>query len=267
MRKTFFTLIIFWNILISAAWAQVKIGTTSGGTPNPAAILDIDAANKGLLIPRVTLTSATVWALNGTASSGMVVYNLGTSTSNGLFGKGLYNWSNNKWNRMVSQVDISSAVSPLNRVSVSQLAATAQTCIVGHTSVIWDKLDDSQGGVMQNADNTRIDIPTAGLYLITATVRLAGGNVNHGERYVAFWRNGSGVFSTATPPATGVIAAQGYTFVKGDYNTYSLSAIVSFGVNEWFNVKVFNDTGANLKIDGSDTRLEVTQLPTKVMAQ
>jgi len=267
MKKTYFTLIIFWNILISAAWAQVKIGTTSGGTPNPAAILDIDATNKGLLIPRVTLTSSTVWSLNGTASSGMVVYNLGTSTSNGLSGKGLYNWSSNKWNRMVSQVDISNTVSPLNRISVSQLAATAQTCIVGHTSVTWDKLDESQGSNMRNADNTRIDIPTAGLYLITATVRLAGGNVNNGERYVAFWRNGNGALSTATPPTTGVLAAQGYTFVKGDYNTYSLSAVVNFTAGEWFNVRVYNDTGANLKIDGSDTRLQVTQLPTKVMAQ
>ena len=69
-------------------YGQVGIGTEN---PNPSAILDLEANNKGILIPRVALTGLTD---NTTISEGNVesilVYN--TTVSSELK-KGYYYWS------------------------------------------------------------------------------------------------------------------------------------------------------------------------------
>ncbi|MBN2778240.1 MAG: hypothetical protein JXR36_11390 [Bacteroidales bacterium] len=72
MRKRFFTIFIFCNLLTLSMFAQVGINTTS---PNNNSILDLDSNNKGLLIPR--LTKAEMSALDATLTltdAGMLVY-------------------------------------------------------------------------------------------------------------------------------------------------------------------------------------------------
>jgi len=80
--------------------AQVRIG---GNTPpNPAAALDLNAAEgttagtKGLALPRVTLGSNTATLDGSTANiTGMLVYNTGGSLS-----VGVYYWNGSNWNRV-----------------------------------------------------------------------------------------------------------------------------------------------------------------------
>lgn len=72
MKKHFFTIFIFCNLLTISMFAQVGINTTS---PNNNSILDLDSNDKGLLIPR--LTKAEMSALDATLTStdaGMLVY-------------------------------------------------------------------------------------------------------------------------------------------------------------------------------------------------
>jgi hypothetical protein len=64
------------------------------------AVLELKSGSMktGLLMPRVTLTSATVWApVDGHAVNGMTVYNPNNTTQNGLNGKGLYTWTDGRW--------------------------------------------------------------------------------------------------------------------------------------------------------------------------
>ena len=69
-------------------FAQVGIGTT---TPNGGAALDITSTNKGLLIPRVSLSSLTSLApITGGQEPGMLVYNTNNATT-----KGFYYWNSN----------------------------------------------------------------------------------------------------------------------------------------------------------------------------
>jgi len=80
--------------------AQVRIG---GNTPpNPAAALDLNAAEgsttgtKGLALPRVTLGSNTATLDGSTANiTGMLVYNTSGSLSTGV-----YYWNGTNWNRV-----------------------------------------------------------------------------------------------------------------------------------------------------------------------
>lgn len=90
------TTLFFINLLI----AQVGINTT---TPDASSILDVKSTNKGLLIPRVSLSSTTdiVTIVNPVAS--LLIYN--TSTVSDVT-PGFYFWYNSKWNRLTSTIDI-----------------------------------------------------------------------------------------------------------------------------------------------------------------
>ena len=55
-------IILLSAVLFSAVMsAQVKIGGTDG-TPNPSAMLDVEATNKGMLLPRLALQETSVSA-------------------------------------------------------------------------------------------------------------------------------------------------------------------------------------------------------------
>jgi len=79
---------------------QVRIG--GNGTPNGAAVLDLNATDatnngtKGLALPRVSLSSNTAQITSGVANLiGMLVYNTSGSLSTGV-----YYWSGTNWNRV-----------------------------------------------------------------------------------------------------------------------------------------------------------------------
>ncbi len=100
--------IIFLILFISTGlFAQTGIGTT---TPNASAKLEVNASDKGLLPPRVALTSTSVFApvtgLSGStalaSAAGLLVYN---TTSNAEVSPGFYYWSGTAWIRLTIPFD------------------------------------------------------------------------------------------------------------------------------------------------------------------
>jgi hypothetical protein len=77
---------------------NVGIGTTG---PHSAAILQLQATDKGFLPTQVALTSATSWSpLVGTSVDGMLVYNTATSgTGQNAVSPGYYYWRAGRWRR------------------------------------------------------------------------------------------------------------------------------------------------------------------------
>ncbi|WCM41297.1 hypothetical protein MG290_10045 [Flavobacterium sp. CBA20B-1] len=104
--------IIFLSaILFSAlASAQVKIGGTDG-IPNPNAMLEVEATNKGILLPRVELSSTTLPAPLTGHVQGMTVYNTVTT---GDVVPGQYYNDGTKWNRIANSTDISAVITANN---------------------------------------------------------------------------------------------------------------------------------------------------------
>jgi hypothetical protein len=105
MFKSFirFQFTIFFIGISFLANAQICVGTTS---PNASAILDVSSTTKGVLLPSVNLTSATMdLDANGTTTQpvGLLVYNAGSALT-----KGFYYWSGSEW------VPISSAATAKN---------------------------------------------------------------------------------------------------------------------------------------------------------
>src|SRR5690606_19412679 len=92
-------IILLSVILLSAvASAQVKIGGTDG-TPNANAMLDVEATNKGMLLPRLALEETTEAAPLSAHVAGMTVYN--TATANDVV-PGFYYNDGTKWQQMVT---------------------------------------------------------------------------------------------------------------------------------------------------------------------
>ncbi|MCP1298824.1 hypothetical protein NK356_06585 [Chryseobacterium sp. S0630] len=70
---------------------SVGIGTNS---PNTSALLDLTAANKGFLPPRIALNSITDVSTISAPAEGLVVYNTGAGN---LKSKGIYYWDGAQW--------------------------------------------------------------------------------------------------------------------------------------------------------------------------
>ena len=77
----------------SGLWAQYGFGTNN---PNPNAAVEIVSLDKGVLLPRLTLTASTTFISGATSTvshTSMLVFNTNSSTLNGLRGSGFYFWT------------------------------------------------------------------------------------------------------------------------------------------------------------------------------
>jgi hypothetical protein len=92
MKKTILILIVLFT---QFAFSQVGVNTT---TPDPSSMLDISATNKGVLVPRVSLTNVTTTMLDGTntAATGLLIWNTNSATVGGN-GIGFYFFNGTQW--------------------------------------------------------------------------------------------------------------------------------------------------------------------------
>ena len=115
MRKTIFLLFLCIKVI-----AQTGIGTTS---PNASAKLDVYSTNKGLLPPRVTLTSATDVSTIASPAEGLLVYNLG---SVGLQA-GYYYWNGANWATIATATSAGNGVTASDMVKIYDGVGNAAT--------------------------------------------------------------------------------------------------------------------------------------------
>ncbi|MDY0990501.1 hypothetical protein SOM12_23955, partial [Flavobacterium sp. CFBP9031] len=101
MKNKLLSLILFLGSY--AAYSQVGIGTLM---PNTSSQLEVVAADKGVLIPRVNLKNSTdgTTIANGNVNS-LLVFNAATISD---ITPGYYYWYNNKWNRIVISSEVAS---------------------------------------------------------------------------------------------------------------------------------------------------------------
>lgn len=103
MRKIY---LFALGLLATTGFAQVKVG----GTPavNPNAMLEIEAANKGMLLPRVELITTDVASPLAAHVQGMTVYNTATTPASNTAAArnrvqpGFYYNDGTKWNQMIT---------------------------------------------------------------------------------------------------------------------------------------------------------------------
>jgi|GEM_PF-4027991 len=249
--KLFQLLLLLGVINIGRAYSQVKVTDGTTGAPVDGAVLELESANKGLLLPRVSLTDATVWGLNGSTvkTAGMMVYNTNTSTDNGLYGQGMYMWqttSTGPWAKMPAKSDLS-----VTAAGISLRKTNVQSYAPGTVQpVLWSSADyirqQSATPLMWTAgDPSKIVIPANGMYIITATVDIVVTGL--GERYIGIHLNNDGSnFNYAA--RKGVIGGQGI------YNSSGLTRL-SVTVQHYLQaadvIQVVVANGTSVSLNGS----------------
>jgi hypothetical protein len=144
-------------------FSQVGINTT---TPDPSSILDIVSTNKGLLIPRVSLTGNTDVTTIPNPANGLLVYNLvdvgGVSpVKKDNFYK--FNATSNKWQLMLDETSL-----PLLAPAVFKLENNITSFLngVGPGSAVtipMKLVSNNITGLSYNEDTSTITFP-AGIY-------------------------------------------------------------------------------------------------------
>jgi len=84
---------LLFNINIQAQGVSISNTVT---TPDNSAMLDVQATDKGMLIPRVALTGATDNATIASPLTSLLVYNTATTTD---LAPGYYFWNGSRWDR------------------------------------------------------------------------------------------------------------------------------------------------------------------------
>ncbi|WP_213278877.1 hypothetical protein [Chryseobacterium indologenes] len=84
MKKIIISILMCYGFSLNAQTGSVGINTSN---PDPSAVLDVNSANKGLLIPRVSLQSLSDASTVPSPANGLFVYNTNSNLSSGT---GLY---------------------------------------------------------------------------------------------------------------------------------------------------------------------------------
>src|SRR4030095_14168378 len=83
------------------SFAQSVGINNDGSSPNPSAMLDVKHPNKGLLVPRVTLTGTGDVATIPSPATSLLVYNTATNGAGATaVTPGYYYWSGSAWLRL-----------------------------------------------------------------------------------------------------------------------------------------------------------------------
>jgi hypothetical protein len=127
------------------AQAQVKIGDNPT-TINGGSLLELESTNKGLLMPRVSLTNTTTWGLAGTPAAGMHVYNTNTGITSSntsyptLAAKiGEYYWNGTGWVALapvgIQETSVIMSVSQAANQAIGSGAAVK----INFDAIVYDK--------------------------------------------------------------------------------------------------------------------------------
>jgi hypothetical protein len=94
--------------------------------PKPSAMLDVFSATKGLLIPRVTLTSTTSASPVSSPETSLLIYN---TASTGDVTPGYYYWNSTRWVRLVASADPAIQYNLVTKTADATLQKTENTVI------------------------------------------------------------------------------------------------------------------------------------------
>lgn len=159
---------------VTLAFGQVGLGTDS---PASSSVLDITSANKGVLIPRVALSSTIDKApLSGNIPVGTMVFNTvnaGTGVQSVI--PSVYVWDGAEWvfpaaiGRTKSQV-IKFSNSPTSTMNFNPVSVASPVGIDIFNSVVFNS--DTSGSVYEKLGDYQLRIKQDGLYLVSANLAL-----------------------------------------------------------------------------------------------
>jgi hypothetical protein len=258
---------VFFIVFCSCLRAQqqnVLITDVPNSTalPDASSLLDLSSSSKGLLVPRVNLTSTTSQSPipNGTSvATALLVYNQAPAQNDVT--PGFYYWANSKWNRfdtgnnigdwkVTGNTSLTSPAAPTTYgtttigTSENWIGTTdAVDFVVGTNQIERLRVKQSTGkvGIGTAAPAMRLDVTDASTTTDDATIR--GTATGTARTYGVY-----GATTSTTNAASGVkgeVTGSGYVF--GVWGNSSASA--SIGVR----ASNTNSTGTGLLVSGNNS--------------
>ncbi len=193
LKKLVILLLFVYPFAITSGQNMSINGT--GNPPDAGAMLDIVSANKGLLIPRVSLTGGTSAAtpLTPPITTSMMVYNTYTGSD---VTPGYYYWDGAKWVRFwagkagweLTGNDISSS-------PTSFLGTTSANDLIFKTSNTEKMRIKTSGevGIGTNNPTQKLDVlgnVRSGISATSTPYTLMGTHATYGNTYSAWWKEG-----------------------------------------------------------------------------
>jgi hypothetical protein len=185
---------------------NVGINAT-GAAPVSSAALDVDMANKGILIPRVALTTTAAFApVTGTATTSLLVYNTATAGAGATaVTPGYYYWDGAQWVRMIGGTNSYWRVG----TSAADVNQNGATRFIGTTTN--DHMDYVTNGVVRGR------FSNLGEFFVGTTTTALPGDLMNGVGNATFpWAvngytsfNGGGVFGSVQAGSTAFSAIEG----------------------------------------------------------
>lgn len=220
--KTNNILIAFALLVCTSAFSQVGINTA---TPDVSSVLDVTSTTKGVLTPRVNLTSRTLdlddpTGANGQAT-GLLIYNIGST-----FNKGFYYWGGTEWLSIDNSSTITPVISKIN-CGTAQLSPNTYTSGVPYSGTMTVTYSGGNGGVY--GDGTAI--ASTGVTGLSAT--LLAGSLNNGSGIFTYHVSGT---PSASSPATAsfvlptTLGGTGCTAIVGVGNKFAIGEIQSAAI-------------------------------------
>ncbi|AZA92503.1 Uncharacterised protein [Chryseobacterium nakagawai] len=168
------------------SYGQVGIGTT---TPDPSSALDIVSTNRGILTPRLVLSTSTQQLNSATNARGLLVYN--TGGTNALV-EGYYFWNGSEWRT----IDNTTAATP----SIGSLQCASAILVPGnyiqgtpYSGNLKINYTNGNGAAYQPGNSVTVN----GL-----TFKLLANKLEHGNGELVFSVSGT---PTASSPSTTTI--------------------------------------------------------------
>ncbi|PQA90640.1 hypothetical protein B0A69_20145 [Chryseobacterium shigense] len=179
IKFQFFALFLSCNI-----FAQVGINTSN---PDPSSILDIVSTNKGVLAPRINLTSTTLQLGTAVNAVGLLIYNNGV-----ILPAGYYFWNGSEWRNIDNSTAVAPGVTSLN-CSAANLSPSNYTAGVPYNGYLKIPYTGGNGGKYQPGSSVTVN----GLTFILRADKLEYGD---GELVFAV----SGTPTVSSPAITSV---------------------------------------------------------------
>lgn len=158
--KTKFNYLAYLVMLISTTITAQNVSISATGVaPSGDAGLDVNFTDKGLLIPRVSLTNTGTYGLTGGGpTTSMLVYNTNAGIAGtGAMGAGYYYWNGTRWAKLLVANSPSDAW-----LTTGNAGTTAGTHFIGTTDNVDLVFKTNNTERMRINANGRIGVNTAG---------------------------------------------------------------------------------------------------------
>jgi hypothetical protein len=176
-------------------YSQVSINTT-GAEGNASAMLDVSASNKGLLIPRVSLTSATDILTIASPSVSLLIYNTSTAGSYpGNVVPGFYYWGGFSW------ISLSSQPATIGIFAFAEFYALMPSdntaTIAAGSAIAFPNAGPTSGADIAATSGTQFQLAAIGTYMVSWQVSIS----ETGQLVLEL--NGTELLTTVVGRATG----------------------------------------------------------------